>query len=97
MARSKPHSLALPQADPRSQRIRACLAGLPPDADVSAELRRLIVEGLDRSALLARLDRIAARLDQIAAQGISVAPVTPEHDSAAVQAALNTMLDFDHI
>lgn len=88
MAARRSLTLALPASDPRSERIWAHLDRLD-GADISAELRRLIVEALDGGA---RLARIEAKLDALAAGRVALAPVPPP---AADPADVALMLDFD--
>lgn len=80
--------LALPLADPRSERIGHWLDQQPAGADLSALLRGLICAGLEQLDLAGRLDRQELLLRQLAADmaelrrtGVA-APVAPAPDPA---------------
>jgi len=57
--------LALPAGDPHSQRIVRWLESQPFGVDLSALLREVIVVGLERQELGARLDRQETLLERI--------------------------------
>jgi hypothetical protein len=86
MAARRALTLALPASDPRSAQIWAYLEVLEPDADSSAELRRLICEALDAGA---RMARIEGKLDKILAGGGALAPQAEALDVATVDALLD--------
>lgn len=83
-------TLALPASDPASSRIWEFVSGLSVGADVSAELRRLIVEALDAGV---RLASIEAKLDQLLARGPGVALAEPEPQPVEL-ATIEALLDF---
>lgn len=87
MAARRSLTLALPVSDPRSARIWALLDGMDPDADASAELRRLICEALDAGA---RLARIEAKIDALATGGLTAVAQAETIDKTTV----DTLLDF---
>jgi hypothetical protein len=80
--------ISLPSSDPAAAVIQAWIDGLPADADVSAEARRLLADAI---RIDARLAGIEAHLSRISAGGVAAAPgLTP-----AQAATLDVLLDFD--
>lgn len=94
MAARRALTLALPPSDPLSARIWAAIEAMGDGADVSAELRRLIVAGLAREEEARRLEVIEAKLDRLLAGGLTAAPPAP---AAVAEDDLADLLSFGDV
>jgi hypothetical protein len=84
-------TISLPNTDPATVAIQAWLDGLPADADLSAEVRRLLADAI---RIDARLAGIETQLARIGVGVVAPAPTAPGLTPAQA-ATLDVLLDFD--